>query len=90
MEGNEKKEEYKSLVKYFLASLAIPDDDQWVNLSPYEKGRIIKDNFGKTEMGRDLLGEDYILKQITSSLIYPEDGLGTRSFGRRFMNGPGN
>ena len=45
---------------------------------PYENNRIIKDDFGKTEMGRDLLAEDYMLKQITSSLIYPEDGLGKK------------
>jgi hypothetical protein len=30
----------------------------------------------KTEMGRDLLAQDYLLKQITSSLMYPESGLG--------------
>ncbi len=78
LEGDQKKEEYKKLVKYFLASLTIPDEDQWVNLSPYEKERIIKDDFGKTEMGRDLLAEDYMLKQITSSLIYPENGLGKK------------
>src|ERR1700735_3477373 len=35
----QKREEYTKLTKYFLASLAIPDDDQWVNLSPYEKDR---------------------------------------------------
>jgi uncharacterized protein YnzC (UPF0291/DUF896 family) len=29
-------------------------------------------------MGRDLLAEDYILKQLTSSLIYPEDELGKK------------
>lgn len=79
-EGNldeaQKNEEYTKLVKYFLASLTVPDSDQWVNLSPYENDRIIKDNFGKTEMGRDLLSQDYLLKQITSSLMYPESGLG--------------
>ena len=64
LEGDQKKEEYKKLVKYFLASLTIPDEDQWVNLSPYENNRIIKDDFGKTEMGRDLLAQDYLLKQI--------------------------
>ncbi len=76
IEQQSKKKEYTKLVKYFLASLAIPDDDQWVNLSPYEKDRIIKDDFGKTEMGRDLLAQDYMLKQITASLIYPENNLG--------------
>ena len=73
---SQKNEEYTKLVKYFLASLTIPDEDQWVNLSPYEHDRIIKDSFGKTEMGRDLLSQDYLLKQITSSLMYPESGLG--------------
>ena len=68
----QKREEYTKLTKYFLASLAIPDDNQWVNLSPYEKNRIIKDDFGKTAMGRDLLAQDYLLKQITASMIYPE------------------
>ncbi len=78
LQADQKKEEYKKLIKYFLASLTIPDEDQWVNLSPYEKDRIIKDDFGKTEMGRDLLAQDYLLKQITSSLIYPEDSLGQK------------
>src|SRR5476649_1439151 len=36
----QKKAEYTKLIKYFLASLAVPDDNQWVNLSPYEKDRI--------------------------------------------------
>jgi len=58
--------------------LAVPDDNQWVNLSPYEKDRIIKEDFGKTEMGRDLLAQDYMLKQITASLIYPQDNLGQK------------
>ena len=76
LDALQKRQEYKKLVKYFLASLTIPDHDQWVNLSPYEHNRIIQDNFGKTEMGRDLLSQDYFLKQITSSLMYPESGLG--------------
>ncbi len=73
---DQKSEEYNKLIKYFLASLTVADKDQWVNLSPYEKNRIVEDNFGKTEMGRDLLAQDYLLKQITSSLMYPESGLG--------------
>ena len=84
----QKRQEYTKLTKYFLASLAIPDDDQWVNLSPYEKDRIIKDDFGKTEMGRDLLAQDYVLKQITASLIYPGDNLGKGSFGTRSTRRP--
>ncbi len=70
------------LIKYFLAALTVPEKDLWVNLSPYEKDRIIPDAFGLTEMGRDLLGQDYILKQITSSLMNPDDNTG-RSFWKR-------
>jgi SAM-dependent methyltransferase len=64
------------LIKYFLAALTVPENDLWVNLSPYEKNRIIPDAFGVTEMGRDLLAQDYILKQITASVIYPEEKTG--------------
>ncbi len=66
------------LIKYFLASLTIPEKDLWVNLSPYEKNRIIPQSFGLTEMGRDLLAEDYMLKQVTASLIYPEGETGKK------------
>src|SRR5208283_5492234 len=72
------KNESSKLIKYFLASLTIPEKDLWVNLSPYEKDRIIPNSFGLTEMGRDLLSEDYLLKQITASLIYPETQLGKK------------
>ena len=78
LSDEQKKKEYIKLAKYFLASLTIPEKDLWVNLSPYEKKRIIPQSFGLTEMGRDLLAEDYMLKQITASLIYPEDGLGKK------------
>ncbi len=73
------KQEARRLIKYFLASITTPEQDLWVNLSPYEKNRIIPKSFGQTDMGRDLLAEDYILKQITASLIYPED-----EFGKKF------
>ena len=79
---SQKKEEYTKLIKYFLAALAVPDEQQWVNLSPYEKNRIIPDTFGLTVMGRDLLGEDYMLKQITASMIYPEGAIGKRFWKR--------
>ncbi len=84
--GIQQQEQLKTesirLIKYFLASLTIPEDELWVNLSPYEKDRIIPSFLGKTEMGRDLLAQDYLLKQITASLIYPEDELGKEFWGR--------
>jgi len=80
--GRDLKQQATKLIKYFLASLTIPEKDLWVNLSPYEKDRIIPQSFGLTEMGRDLLAEDYMLKQITASLIYPEDKIGKKFWKR--------
>ena len=76
------KEEANKLVKYFLAGLTIPEGDLWVNLSPYEKDRITTPSLGQTELGRDLLAQDYILKQLTASLIYPEKDPGKEFWSR--------
>lgn len=58
LNGDGLKAESEKLIKYFLTSLTLPEDDLWVNLSPYEKNRIIPDEFGKTEMGpRDIIEE---------------------------------
>ncbi len=76
LKGSDLKAESEKLIKYFLASLTIPEEDLWVNLSPHEKDRIVPTLLGQTEMGRDMLSQDYLLKQITASLIYPEDELG--------------
>jgi len=65
--------------------LTIPENELWVNLSPYERNRIIPKNFGLTEMGRDLLAEDYMLKQITASLIYPEGEIGKKFWARIYQ-----
>ncbi len=75
------KEEGNRLVKYFLASLTVPEKDMWVNLSPYERNRIIPTEFGLTEMGKELLAQDYLLKQVTASVMYPEGNVG-REFWR--------
>jgi hypothetical protein len=81
----ELKETSNRLFKYFLTALTVPDNEIWVNLSPYEKDRIIPKNFGRTEMGRDLLGQDYLLKQITASLMFPEGEAGRRFWGRVYQ-----
>ena len=70
------KEESRKLIKHFLASLTIPESDLWVNLSPYETERIIAQELGITEMGKDLLAQDYILKQIFASVTHPDSPLG--------------
>ncbi len=79
------EQEGEKLIKYFLASLAIPERDLWVNLSPYEHDRTIPEALSRTEMGRDLLAQDYLLKQITASLIYPEHELGKNFWDRVYQ-----
>ena len=76
------KDESNKLIKYFMAALTVPEKEDWVNLSPYEKDRIIPESLGVTEMGRDMLAQDYILKQLTSSLIYPEREIGKEFWGK--------
>ena len=73
---NVTREDTDKLINYFLACLTIPEDDLWVNLSPYESDRIISDQLSHTDLGKDLLGEDYVLKQLASSLTYPETTAG--------------
>ncbi|MCB9757260.1 MAG: HEAT repeat domain-containing protein [Candidatus Omnitrophica bacterium] len=80
--GTALEQESQKLIKYFLASLTTPENEFWVNLSPYESGRIIPEALGVTEMGRDMLAQDYILKQLTASLIYPEQELGSEFWQR--------
>jgi len=74
--GQPLKENITRLAKYFLTCLTVPDSDLWVNLSPYEKERIVPGSFGITLMGKDMLEQDYLLKQIMASLSYPENDLG--------------
>lgn len=85
LQGEKLKDQTNRLIKYFLASLTIPEDQMWVNLSPYEKDRIIPEGLGKTEMGRDMLAQDYMLKQITASLINPENKLGSEFWNRVYQ-----
>ncbi len=59
------------LIKYFFAALTIPDRDLWVNLSPVERDRILPVGLSRTELGRDLLEQDYTLKQIMSETLHP-------------------
>lgn len=72
----------QKLVRYFMSGLTIPKSELWVNLSPYEGDRIITNALSRTELGQDLLVQDYLLKQLTSTLIYPEDDLGAEFWQR--------
>ena len=74
--------EAEKLVRYFLASMTVPSKDLWVNLSPVEKDRIIPDALIRTELGQGLLAQDYMLKQVASTLMYPEADLGKEFWAR--------
>jgi hypothetical protein len=76
LEGENLRRESVRLIKYFLTALTVPEKDFWVNLSPYESDRLIPEALGRTEAGRDLLVQDYYLKQLSASLSYPESALG--------------
>jgi len=71
------KEESGKLIKYFLASMTTPEEEMWVNLSPYEENRVLGKGLEATDMGRDLLKLDYILKQMMASIMYPEHDIGS-------------
>ncbi|MCK5342732.1 MAG: hypothetical protein KAR20_04980, partial [Candidatus Heimdallarchaeota archaeon] len=81
LQGEALRKESQKLINYFMATLTVPEDEMWVNLSPYEKDRIIAEGLSYTEMGRDMLAQDYMLKQLTASLMYPE-----KDFGKEFWN----
>ncbi|MFH0753229.1 MAG: hypothetical protein V2A70_01535, partial [Candidatus Omnitrophota bacterium] len=78
LQGQALTDETTKLVKYFLAGLAVPEKELWVNLSPKENDRIMPDQLSHTDVGRELLAQDYLLKQITASLLYPEKDLGRK------------
>lgn len=77
-ESAEYEREVKKLVDYFLAARAILEKDFWVNLSAYEDNKMIPQALGETELGRDLLAQDCLLKQFTASLLHPDGELGKR------------
>ena len=63
-------------IGYFLAGLTLKDEDLWVNLSPYEETRVAGGKLEQTDLGKDMLAMDYVLKQLAASLTYPETTLG--------------
>ena len=78
LQGQALEQESRQLIRDFWTALAVPKQNLWVNLSPYEKDRMIPDALGKTRMGQDLLQQDYFLKQLTASLMNPQSEAGRR------------
>lgn len=67
---------FQELVRYVFAGIILPNEDFWVNLSPNEPDRIMEETLANTELGKEMLFQDYILKQYVSSLLSPETEIG--------------
>jgi len=74
------------LIKYFLACLTLPEEDFWVNLSPLEVDRVMVPELAQTDMGKDLLAQDYLLKQLAATLTSPEKPEGQNFWNRLYEN----
>jgi len=70
------RSETTKLAKFFLAAMTIPEKDLWVNLSPYEKDRIQTNELANTDLGREMLAQDGMLKKLSSSLLDPGNPVG--------------
>ena len=77
-DGGDLQRQSQILLNYFLTALALPEKKIWVNLSPYESQKIIPSVLGSTQMGETLLAQDYILKQLASSLTCPDTPAGKK------------
>lgn len=69
----------KRMITYFLTGLTLPEEDLWVNLSPYEQNRIMSPFLRQTALGQVLLKQDLVLKETASALLHP-DSLTGKSF----------
>ena len=83
MSPENRQKEYYKVIRYFMAALTTPNADLWVNLSPLEQNRIVPDNFICTDMGKDLLGQDYILKRFMAELLRPSSTGSGKKFWER-------
>jgi len=69
-------EEAQRLCEYFFTALAVPTPDLWVNLSPRDDEEFIAKKLDSTALGRDLLSQDYVLKQAFASMTDPRSAVG--------------
>ncbi|MCA9401338.1 MAG: hypothetical protein KC713_06900, partial [Candidatus Omnitrophica bacterium] len=64
------------IFRYFMTALALPDELIWVNLSPYEQNRIMPPILTRTEIGKNLIQQDYSLKQVSTQLLTADTQIG--------------
>ena len=76
-EGEKQRAEALRQIRYFLATLTLPQESLWVNLSPDPADKIMPEDLELTDLGIDLLAEDLELKKTTASLLLPDQETGT-------------
>jgi hypothetical protein len=69
-------EDSGKLLDYFKTCLAIEEKSLWVNLSAYEFNRMLPKELSGTLLGRNLLAQDCMLKQLTASFMHPDSPTG--------------
>jgi len=77
----------QGLADMFVSALALPVSSLWVNLSPSEKDRIIEPSVRESSLAKILLDQDYLLKQLASSLTNPNTELGKAYWAERASTG---
>jgi len=66
------KKAAQKFLEYFFIGLAVPEENFWVNLSPYEPNRVIDSLLSDTDPGRIMLGADLRLKKDASEFTNPK------------------
>jgi hypothetical protein len=80
IEGQDWEREKQLLLGYFYTALALPQDTK-VNLSAFERDRMMPRNLAQTPFGRLLAEQDCLLKQLTATMQHPATPCG-RTIGR--------
>ncbi len=70
------------LIDYFQTALSLKADLVRVNLSAYEANSMIPEELSGTALGRNLLSQDCVLKQLTASFVHPDLPIGREYWSR--------
>ncbi|MCX5712678.1 MAG: hypothetical protein NTY47_06405, partial [Candidatus Omnitrophica bacterium] len=65
------RDDTKTLLKYFLIGVSLPNDAFWVNLRPDSPDNVIDNELAFTDIGKILLEADVQLKKDTASYTSP-------------------
>ena len=72
------EDETRTLLKYFLTGVSLPNDKFWVNLNPNSPDRILDDTLASTDVGKIILEADLQLKKDTAKYTSPVTSEGRR------------